>query len=698
MKRPPQDAPAQVADPSAAGRIRMPTWLPPLLIAAVGGAIYANSLSVPFVFDDDESIARNVFIRELWPLTNAFKAPAKTTVDGRPVLCLSLAINYAIGGLDVRVYHITNILIHICAALALFGVVRRTLLTEKLRPSFGDKANGVALAAALTWVAHPLCTQAVTYVIQRAESLMAMFYLLTVYCALRALHASRSRFWPFASVVACALAMGTKEVAISAPILVWLVDRTLFAGSFAAALRKRPVFYAALVGTMLIQIALVLDSPRPDAAGFGTAAQQPLAYLATQFGVIVHYLRLAVWPTGLCIDYAWPIAKTAMEIVPPMILIATIFIATIRAIAVNSAWGIAGSAFFMILAPTSSVLPMMDPIFEHRFYLPLAVVCVSAVCLLAMLLKRLSADIARRIAPVAITALVVTLGLLTVQRNAVYQTDLGLWQDTLAKRPENVRAMVNVGIAHLLDGNDKDAVAVLMQAVEKNPRHAEAQQNLATALTRLGKFEDAIAHYEECLRHSENYYQAHYNLALVLEQLDRDQDAARHYEESLRIYPEYPEANEKYARLLARHGHVDEAIAHYEVALRHNPDSAVTHHAVGNLHVRAGRWDEAVEHYKAAHALDPDFLEATNNLGATLARLGNTDEAIQLLTAALSRHPDNAMLHANLGTVYLKAGDDESAERAFTSALKLDPNCKPAAVGLERLRSKKERAGDGLQQ
>lgn len=696
MKRPPQDAPAQVADPSAAGKSRMPPWLPPLLIAAVGAAIYANSLSVPFVFDDDESIAKNVFIRELWPLTNAFKAPAKTTVDGRPVLCLSLAINYAIGGLDVRVYHVTNILIHICAALALFGVVRRTLLTEKLRPNFGEKANGVALAAALLWVAHPLCTQAVTYVIQRAESLMAMFYLLTVYCALRAFHASRSRLWSVASVIACALAMGTKEVAISAPVLVWLVDRTLFAGSFAMALRRRPVFYAALAGTMLIQIALVLDSPRPDAAGFGTAAQQPLAYLATQFGVIVHYLRLTLWPTGLCIDYAWPIAKTAMEIVPPMILVALLFVATIRAIAIRSAWGIAGAAFFMILAPTSSVLPMMDPIFEHRFYLPLAVVCVSVVCLIAMLLKRMSADLAHRIAPISITALVVTLGLLTVQRNAVYQTDLGLWQDTLAKRPENVRAMVNVGIAHLLDGNDKDAVAVLMQAVEKNPRHAEAQQNLATALTRLGRFEDAIAHYEECLRLSANYYQAHFNLALVLEELNRAEEAAQHYQEALRIYPEYPEANEKYARLLAKHGQADEAIAHYEVALRHNPDSAVTHHAIGNLHVRAGRWYKAIDQYKAALALDPDFIEATNNLGATLARLGDTDEAIQLLTAALSRHPDNAMLHANLGTVYLKAGDDESAERAFTSALKLDPNCKPAEVGLGRLRSRKERRGDIL--
>ncbi|MBE7507640.1 MAG: tetratricopeptide repeat protein [Planctomycetia bacterium] len=697
MKRPPQNAPALVADPFAAGKRRMPPWLPPLLIAAVGGAIYANSLSVPFVFDDDESIAKNVFIRELWPLTNALHAPAKTTVDGRPILSLSLAINYAIGGLDVRVYHVTNILIHIGAALALFGVVRRTLLTEKLKPTLGDKANGVALAAALLWVAHPLCTQAVTYVIQRAESLMAMFYLLTIYCALRALHASRSRFWPVASVVACALAMGTKEVAISAPVLVWLFDRTLFAGSFAAALRKRPLFYAALAGTMLIQIALVLNSPRPDAAGFGTAAQQPLAYLATQFGVIVHYLRLALWPTGLCIDYAWPIANSAMEIVPPLILVAAIFVATVRAIAVNSAWGIAGSAFFIILAPTSSVLPMMDPIFEHRFYLPLAVVCVSAVCLIAMLLKRMPADIARRFVPVAVAALVVTLGVLTIQRNAVYQTDLGLWQDALAKRPENIRAMVNVGIAYMLEGKDSEAFVVLQKAVEKNPRHAEAQQNLATALTRLGRFEEAIAHYEESIRLSDNYYQAHFNLALVLEELNRAEEAAQHYEDALRIYPEYPEANEKYARLLAKHGHIDEAIAHYEVALRHNPNNAVSHHAIGNLHVRAGRWNEAVEEYKIAVALDPDFLEATNNLGATLARLGNTDEAIQLFTSALSRHPDNAMLHANLGTVYLKAGDHESAERSFASALHLDPSCKPAEVGLGRLRSKKERAGDGLQ-
>ncbi len=159
----------------------------PLLVAVAGLLAYHNSFTNPFVFDDEPSIQENPTIHHLWPIWPALSPPHSggATVEGRPVINLSVAINYALGGLDVRGYHVLNLTIHILAGLTLLGIVRRTLLKRRLRERFGAVANELALATALLWTVHPLQTESVTYVIQRAESIMGLFYLLTLYCFIR---------------------------------------------------------------------------------------------------------------------------------------------------------------------------------------------------------------------------------------------------------------------------------------------------------------------------------------------------------------------------------------------------------------------------------------------------------------------------------------------------------------------------------
>ncbi len=152
------------------------------MIIAAGLIVYGNSLWGVFIFDDQNSILGNPQIRRLWPLWNAFSAPANTPVAGRPVVALSLAINYALGGLDVRGYHAWNVGVHILCALVLFGIVRRTLGRSPLRERFGGASDGIAAACALIWLVHPLQTEVVNYVTQRTESTMALFYLSHALC------------------------------------------------------------------------------------------------------------------------------------------------------------------------------------------------------------------------------------------------------------------------------------------------------------------------------------------------------------------------------------------------------------------------------------------------------------------------------------------------------------------------------------
>jgi len=209
-----------------------------LLILAAGGWAYATSFGGVFVLDDIRAVVRNGTIRSLWPPDGPLNPPAASTVAGRPVANLSFAINYALARvgapapppatgeppagtapLDPRPFHAGNLAIHLAAALVLFGVVRRTLESPRLITSVGGAAPWVALAVAVVWVVHPLNTAAVTYIVQRVESLMGLFYLLTVYCTVRASGETRAPWWSAAAVASCALGMATKEVMVTAPVI-----------------------------------------------------------------------------------------------------------------------------------------------------------------------------------------------------------------------------------------------------------------------------------------------------------------------------------------------------------------------------------------------------------------------------------------------------------------------------------------------
>ena len=229
-------------------------------------------------------------------------SPPICSVSGRPVECLTLALNYALGGLNVWGYHAFNLTVHLVSALVLFGILRRTFEGEKLRDRFGAAAIWLAAAIALIWEVHPLQTESVTYIVQRSELLMGLFLLLTLYCTLRGSQSSRPRAWYLAAVVSCALGMGSKEVMVGAPLIVLLYDRVFLASSFRELWQRRIGLYIGLAATWLILAVLVARTLHP-ATGFGIEGLTSWDYLKTEAGVIVYYLRLCFWPHPLVIDY-----------------------------------------------------------------------------------------------------------------------------------------------------------------------------------------------------------------------------------------------------------------------------------------------------------------------------------------------------------------------------------------------------------
>jgi len=638
------------------------------LIAAAAVAAYGRTFSAPLLFDDDSSIAGNPTIRHLG--TALFPPNTGATVTGRPILNLSFALNYAVSGTSVWSYHAFNLAIHVLAGLALFGIVRRSLgLTH------GPKAALAALSAALLWVLHPLQTESVTYIVQRAESLMGLFYLLTLYCFIRGARADGAggRPWYALCIAACFLGMGTKEVMVSAPLVVLLYDRALLAGSFREGWGRRRLVYCGLASSW-VWLGLLVISAGGNRGGTGTGlgtGVRPWDYALTQFPAVWRYLGLCFWPRSQIFDYATFWVDRPLSVLPQAL--GALFLAglTVWTLVCQPVLGLLGFSFFAILAPTSLVPGAYQMIAEHRMYLALVPVVVLGVLGIYRSLGRAALP--------ACLGLAAALGIATFHRNGVYSSEESLWSDTVAKSPQNYRAHNNLGCAlSKRPGRMGEAIAEYGEALRLKPDMAEAHYNLGFALEATpGRLDDAVLQYVEALRLRPDYVQAHYNLGTALDALPgRSDEAADQFEDVLRLKPDYAEAHYNLGCALSKiDGRLDEAISQYEEALRLKPDLAEGHYNLGcALDATAGRVGDAVAHYQEAVRLRPDYIEARSNLGTDLLSLGRTPDAIAQYEEALRLRPDNAALHLNLAYALLKTpGRGNDALAHLREAARLDP-------------------------
>ncbi len=462
--------------------------IPSLLLVLLGTLAYANSLHAPFVFDDIENICVN-------PAVHSFSGSEWFHgVASRRVLIFTFALNYAWGGLNPAGYHLVNLGIHVCAGLVLWRLLAG-VLRERVELGEPDLHGKLAWFTAAVWLVHPLQTESVTYLVQRAESLMGLCFLLVLWLVMRGVKSARPIGWYLAAVLFTWLGMGTKEVMVTVLPVVLLMDRVLWSPTWRELFTRRGGLYLGMllaIGFYFRPVSHVIVGGSTS-AGFGCVERTAWEHLLSQSHAILLYLRLAVWPWPQCFDYCLPTVRHLSEAILPGLVVIALLIVGGWGVYHRRLWSIPLAAFFLVLAPTSSIVPLQDVAAEHRMYLPLAGV-LSLVIVGGYITCRQVA-ISHELQPswrAALTVLAATVTLLattigTIARNHTYQDECTLWTEVVRVRPQSSRAHNNLGAA-LIEREEFDLAQVhLQQAWRLAAPHERASIEYNLARSYLGQ-------------------------------------------------------------------------------------------------------------------------------------------------------------------------------------------------------------------
>jgi len=587
------------------------------LLSLLATLIYSNTFSAPFVFDDIENIVDNPQVKELKNFLYLS--------GSRYVGFLSFALNHHFGGLHVFGYHLVNLLIHIINGFLVYLLVRLLFRIPMILSSssshqdpasnISHQAPSIAFVAAFLFVAHPIQTQAVTYIVQRFASLVTLFYLFTVVCYLKwrlaSSEARRQSLWYWGAVLFTVLAMKTKENSFTLPFMILLVEAVFFRSST----RRRWIALIPFLLTLPIIPLSHSGAMGEGEAGFaqGTAEISRSGYLFTQFRVIVTYIRLLFLPIQQNLDYDYPIYHSILE---PAVLLSFLFLLSIFVVSLfvifysrlttqDSQLRLMGFGmvwFFLTLSIESSIIPIKDVIFEHRLYLPSVGFFMALSIGVVMGRKWLQRQgIPAVWGVIGFGIIVMVLSATTYQRNLVWHDGMTLWQDV----------------------------------VQKAPQKARGYNNLGNAMLKRGELGEAMKHYREALRVKPTFVEAHYNLGTVMLKRGELGEAMKHYREALRINPAYVDAHSNLGTVMLKRGELGEAMIHYREALRINPASVEAHYNLGNAMLKRGELGEAMKHYREALRINPAYAQAHHNLGIALLNGGKPTEAIEPLCQAL---------------------------------------------------------------
>lgn len=654
-----------------------------LAMGLICAVIYGNSLRAPFVFDDAPNITLNPHIRLRELSLPSLAALFKYYKFNRPLANFSFAINYFLNRYDVFGYHVVNVLIHLVNGLLVFRLACLTLGFQKKDTPARFAAS--FLAAAL-WLTNPVHTQSVTYVVQRMNSLAALFYLASMILYIQArkiLQKASDRkataaMYLFFSVVSGICSMGCKEIAVTLPLMIFLYE-WFFISDLPRGFVKEKAPYLLVIGLGGLLVSFIYFGVNPLEAillKYDTQSFTLKERLLTQPRVIVDYLSLLLLPLPerLTIDHYVPVSTSltnptttlaAMGILLAMIVLAVKKARSNRLLSFAILW------FLGTLAVESSFIGL-ELMYEHRTYLPSVFLFIALTCLI---LERIRPT---RLATGTLALMIGISGFWTYQRNAVWADEIRFWNDATRKSTNSIRPFNNLGIALAMEGRYEEGIAACRQSIALSPptfNSANAYNNIGCMYLSRGESLKAVDFSKRAIEIDPDLAEAHMNLGKALLAEKNPDEAIPQLEKTIDLAPHLTAAYTLLAHAYYLKDHdTEQAVDICRRAMAVDPEDPNVESFLGGLLMLAGDFKQAENHLLKVLKRYPDHPQTNLNAGVLYNKMNQPKPAVYHLSKAVAAMPDNPLAQAELGSAFMALKRWDEAEKHIARSAELSPN------------------------
>ena len=615
-----------------------------LTLLVFGLVAYSNSFTGAFQFDDRLHILRNEAFTDFTNVSKIYHYG-----KGRFLPHLTLAFNYKISKFDPISYHTFNFFIHYIAAIFLYFLFLEMCKTPAMQ---GVQLNlperfGAFLAAGI-FLLHPLQTESVTYIIQRAESMAGMFYLATLFFYLKARRArSRKDLFGYALLagIAALSAAFSKETAVTLPAMILVLEIFFFDTAIKDLIGKK-LFWLLMIPVAIILFLKLQPLIRTDffydpGPGFSFTRKQ---YLLTQFSVLLTYLQLFFWPANQNVDWDYPLATSflSLQTLASFLLLLLLLILAFFAHRRLRLVSLGIIAFFITLAPTSSIIPLRDVIFEHRMYLAVAFLAMACVQLCFYGLARIGERSPRGQSVVFCVLIIVLFPLfcgLTHARNRVWLNEVSLWEDAAEKSPNKARVHKNYGkgLLTVAYGSSEKAKREFEAAIRLDPDWAVSYHDLGVCYWQEEDYQRAVTLGLEAIQRKPKYKDALYLLGTSYKKLHQWDKAREYLERLIGMSP-----GSRYVG-----GYLDLLEVYLELGLE----------------------DDALDIAGKVQKLPDGMVPLDYHRGLAFYKLKQMEAAKSYFLKQTKQESGRLKAYIMLGQIYYLEGDYQRAEMAFRQAV-----------------------------
>ena len=572
-----------------------------LLIFFVVIIAYSNSLGGEFIYDDDYVVLRNLSIRNLENFPYFFSNHSTVAFSGlseeiyRPLTTLSFALNYFFGKVNPFGYHLVNMLFHAFNAILLF------LFLSALFENFS-----VALFASLFFACHPVQTEAVTWISGRGNVLFLFFYLSSLIFYMKFIKGEKKIYFIY-SILACAMSLFSKEMAITLPLMIVACDIHFFnGGKLKNKIYRYLPYFAITIFYLLVRLSVL-----GKVSQCGWWGGSPYYTFLTMSRVLIDYIKLLIIPARLCAFYAVNISYTIAE-TPVMISLALLALLAIAMPFIFRRSRLGSFAicwFFITILPVSNIIPLKALMAERYLYMPSIGFCIClALCVAKIGTININGiiDNGKALASLVAACIVIAYSAKTIARNEDWKNAATLTRSIIAVSPMNPWAYNALGSVYLSEGKSQKAIGPIMKSIALSRDFAAARSSLGFAYTELGRFDDAVKMFRQALAIKPDGLETLNSLGVTYGRMKRYADAVGEFEQSIKLDPAYVSAYLNLGATYERMGKNDMAIEQYSmIPNRTNSvqDIAISYIRIGDVYRRIKEDNKSKEYYNKALGL-----------------------------------------------------------------------------------------------